>query len=107
MIKPELGFVLLFVESPIKSARFYSELLDLKPLELSPTFVLFSLSNGVQLGLWSRYTAEPTVSVYAGASEICFSSNDIDELYKAWGEKGITVAQKPIDLDFGRTICCA
>lgn len=98
-----LGFVLLFVENPLKSALFYEDLLERKPMEESPTFVMFALDNGVMIGLWSKFTAEPEVASSAGASEICFPSEDIEGLYEKWGRKRVTVAQKPTDMDFGRT----
>lgn len=103
MIEPTLGFVLLFVSNPQKSALFYQDLLGIRPIEESPTFVMFALKNGGLIGLWSKYTAEPRVEVPAGATEICFPTNDVDALYEAWGKKQVTVAQKPTDMDFGRT----
>ncbi len=103
MFTPNLGFILLFVKNPIESGQFYTKLLGLESIEQSPTFVSFILPNGVLLGLWSRFTAEPTVQASAGASEICFSTDDVDALYDEWGKKGITIIQKPSDLDFGRT----
>lgn len=51
MFKPNLGFVLLFVTNPMKSAEFYSNILGLKSIEESPTFAMFSLENGIMLGL--------------------------------------------------------
>ena len=103
MFSPSLGFILLFVENPQKSSLFYQDLLGLKPIEESPTFAMFALKNGVMLGLWSRYTAEPRVESPAGALEVCFGANDVDALYEAWGKKHVTIAQKPTDMDFGRT----
>jgi len=102
MLIPNLGFVLLFVENPQRSSIFYQNILEIKPIEESPTFVMFSLKNGVMLGLWSRYTAEPRVEATAGALEVCFSVEDIDALYESWGKKHVTIAQKPTDMDFGR-----
>jgi predicted enzyme related to lactoylglutathione lyase len=64
---------------------------------------MFALKNGVMLGLWSKYTAEPHVEAPAGALEICFPPEDVDSLYEEWGKKHATVAQKPTDMDFGRT----
>ena len=61
MFSPTLGFTLLFVANPQKSSLFYQEILELKPIEESPTFVMFALKNGVMLGLCSKYTAEPRV----------------------------------------------
>lgn len=103
MFVANLGFVLLFVANPQKSSLFYQELFELKPIEESPTFVMFALKNGVMLGLWSKYTAEPGIEASAGALEICFPADDVDALYESWGKKHVTVAQKPTDMDFGRT----
>lgn len=103
MFTPSLGFVLLFVESPQKSSLFYQELLGLKTVEESPTFALFALNNGVMLGLWSKYTAEPRVEASPGAFEICFPTENVDALYEEWGKKQVAMAQKPTDMDFGRT----
>lgn len=103
MFTPHLGFVLLYVANPHKSSQFYQELFEIKPVEESPTFVMFALKNGVMLGLWSKYTAEPRVEATAGALELCFPASDVDSLYEAWGKKGATVVQKPTDMDFGRT----
>ena len=98
----QLNLVLLFVDSPLRSASFYQELLGHTPVETSPTFALFVLPNGIQLGLWSRHTAEPLVSQQPGATEVSFETDAVDELYTQWSQKAI-VLQKPTDMDFGRT----
>ena len=103
MFNPNLGFVLLFVSNPMKSAEFYGSILGLKPIEESPTFAMFRLANGVMLGLWSRHTAEPRVEAFAGAMDICFPADNVDQMYEFLGKKGVTIAQKPTDMDFGRT----
>jgi predicted enzyme related to lactoylglutathione lyase len=103
MFAPDLGFVLLFVANPQKSSLFYQEIFGIKPIEESPTFVMFALKNGVMLGLWSKYTAEPSVVAPAGALEICSPTVDVDALYEELSKKQATVAQKPTDMDFGRT----
>lgn len=103
MFTPSLGFTLLFVANPQNSGLFYQELFNLTPVEESPTFVMFALKNGVLLGLWSKYTAEPRVEASPGALEICFPAEDVDGLYDEWSKKHVTVAQKPTDMDFGRT----
>lgn len=103
MFKPNLGFVLLFVTNPMKSAEFYSNVLGMKPIETSPTFAMFALENAVMLGLWSRYTAEPQVQAHAGAMDICFLTDNVDAMYEFLGKKHVTIAQKPTDMDFGRT----
>lgn len=99
---PNASFILLFVKNPLESGSFYSRLLSLEPLEQSPTFVLFGLLNGLMLGLWSRYTAKPPVSVEGGGCEICFSEESekkVDEIYDKWVKMGISMAQAPFAMD--------
>lgn len=103
MLTSNLGYVILFAKNPIKSAEFYSDLFQIKPVQKFPTFVLFSLSNGIMFGLWSKYTAEPRVESDPGAMEICFSVEEVDKVYDFVGQKGVTVVQEPTDMDFGRT----
>jgi len=98
-----LNFVLLFVSNPQKSSLFYQELFEITPIEKSPTFVMFALENGMMLGLWNKYTAEPRVDASPGSFEICFPSDDVDALYDVWSKNHLIVLQKPIDMDFGRT----
>lgn len=43
------NFVILYVDSPTKSAEFYADLLKKKPLEASATFAMFALDSGVML----------------------------------------------------------
>lgn len=103
MFKPNLGFVLLFVTNPLKSADFYSDIFQLKPVEASSTFAMFAMSNGTMLGLWSKYTAEPRVEASAGAMDVCFIVEDVDVTYEILSKMKVTIAQKPTDMDFGRT----
>lgn len=53
---------------------------------------MFALKNGVMLGLWSKYTAEPRVDAPAGAFEICFPAVNVEKLYEDWGNKQVTIA---------------
>jgi predicted enzyme related to lactoylglutathione lyase len=103
MFTPSLGFVLLFVANPLKSSVFYQDILEIKPIEESPTFVMFALKNGVMLGLWSKYTAEPRVETVPGSIEICFPADNVDAVYELWGQKLVTIVQKPCEMDFGHT----
>ncbi len=103
MFAPKIGIVLLFVESPARSCEFYKKLLKREPLEASATFCLFQLDNGVQLGCWSRYTAEPEVSGMPSTSEICFSDENIDQVFTEMQKEKYQMAQEIIDMDFGRT----
>ncbi len=100
---PNLGFILLFVANPQESSLWYKKVFEIEPIEESPTFVMFALKNSTMIGLWSKYTAEPRVEASPGAVEICFPVDDVDAMYEMLGKKKVTVAQKPTDMDFGRT----
>jgi len=104
MIHPD--FTILFVDNPFVSAAFYRDLLGVEPVESSPTFALFILSNGMKLGLWSRHTAQPAVTAESGSMEICYrleKTADVDRTYGEWAKKGLRVLQTPAELDFGYT----
>jgi catechol 2,3-dioxygenase-like lactoylglutathione lyase family enzyme len=103
---PDPNFILLYVDSPARSAGFYKDLLGKPPVESSPTFAMFALDSGVMLGLWSRHTAAPAPAAPAGGSEIAFAVADKDavsRLYAEWGARNLRIAQAPTDLDFGHT----
>jgi catechol 2,3-dioxygenase-like lactoylglutathione lyase family enzyme len=102
------NFIILYVDNPTASADFYAELLGKPPVESSPTFVMFALPSGVMLGLWSRHTVEPPAAAapLGGGSEVAFaveSRDKVNSLYDAWTGRGLRVAQKPVDMDFGHT----
>ena len=97
-----LEYIILFVNNPEESAKFYARLLDLKPVEESPTFVLFALPNGLNLGLWSRHTAQPQVTAPPGGSDIGFTEPDVasvEKLHAKWRDMGVTIALAPMAMD--------
>jgi len=99
------NFVILYVDSPAKSAAFYADLLGKPPLESSPTFVMFALDSGVMLGLWSRDTVAPAANT-PGGSELAFTVTDgaaVTAKHTDWRERGLRIAQAPVDMDFGTT----
>ena len=103
---PNPGFVLLYVDSPLASAAFYSDLLGRQPLESSPTFVMMPLTADMMLGLWSRHTAEPASQVTGGGAEIALIAKDDDEvrlLHADWSARKLPIIQPPIMMDFGYT----
>lgn len=104
MIDP--NFILLYVDNPQTSATFYTELLGVAPVEASPTFALFALKSGLKLGLWARHTVQPVAMASGGGAEIAFAQADrsaVNDLYADWVERGVTIAQRPIQMDFGYT----
>jgi len=102
----DINFVILYVDSPAKSAAFYADLLGRQPVEASPTFAMFAMQSGVMLGLWSRHTVEPAATAAGRGGEIAFTVADgaaVDATHADWSRRGLKVAQAPVELDFGRT----
>jgi catechol 2,3-dioxygenase-like lactoylglutathione lyase family enzyme len=103
---PDFSFLLLYVESPPASAKFYADLLGSPVVEQSPTFAMLPLRDGVMLGLWSRDTVEPKASARPGGSEVAFTVADsasVADIHAAWTRRGLTIAQPPTQMDFGHT----
>ena len=107
---PNAKYILLYVDNPRASGRFYADLLGQEPVEAGPTFVLFVLPSGLKLGLWSRHTVEPATAPagvpLGGGAEVGFtveSRAEVEALYAEWGKKDLRVVQKPTALDFGYT----
>lgn len=100
------SYTLLYVDNARVSAVFYQALLDLEPVELSDTFALFVLPGGFKLGMWGRADVQPAPRALAGATELCFSLPEtalVDQHYSDWRARGVTIAQTPCNMDFGRT----
>ena len=103
---PDARLVILYVEDPLKSAAFYSDLFGRTPLESSPTFAMIALTEAMMLGLWSRHTVEPAAAAIGGGGEIAFvvgAGAEVDAVHADWQGRGLAIAQAPVDLDFGRT----
>jgi len=101
----DFNFVLLYVESPARSEAFYADLLGRPAVESSPTFAMFAMSSGVMLGLWGRDGVRPAANA-PGGGEIAFavdSGEAVDAKYDDWRTRGLSIAQAPTDMDFGRT----
>ncbi len=103
---PQPNFMLLYVDSPQASARFYGSLLGREPVEASPTFVLFALDSGLALGLWARHLVKPAPAAGPGGAEIVFPADDaaaVGAVYDDWKTRGVAIAQEPTKMDFGTT----
>ena len=99
-----LNYFLLAVANPAASETFYSGLLGVKPVENSPTFVLYVLPNGIKLGLWTKDEIEPK-PLPVGGVEVTFSEDDeaaVRATYADWSGKA-KVLQEPVAMDFGFT----
>lgn len=103
---PEFSFILLHVDSPPASAKFYNDLLSIPVIEQSPTFAMLPLRYGVMLGLWSRHTVEPKSAGNPGASEVAFTVTNataVETTHVDWVKRGLKIAQTPTRMDFGTT----
>jgi catechol 2,3-dioxygenase-like lactoylglutathione lyase family enzyme len=99
-------YILLFVRDVAASTRFYTKLLDCQPVALSPTFVRFPLASGAQLELWQSDSVDPPSDVTGGGMELGVAVADadaVDQLFDDWEGKGVTFAQRPTTMGFGRT----
>lgn len=100
------NFIILYVDNPTISVRFYADLLGRPPIEASPTFAMLALDSGVMVGLWSRHTVEPPAPASAYGGELAFSvasKEAVDSLYADWCQRQLTMAQTPSTMDFGYT----
>jgi predicted enzyme related to lactoylglutathione lyase len=103
-------FILLYVDEPQASGEFYARLLDRKPLDSSPNFVMFELSPDLRLGLWARRDVEPAPRSAADIGELAMAVATNDEVEALWADrkrKGAAILQEPTTMDFGRTFLVA
>lgn len=100
------NFMILYVDDPMASAGFYTELLGRQPVEATSGFVLFVLASGLKLGLWGRHKVEPAATAGAGGGELAFPVADkdtVDSIYADWGNRRLPMVQMPCQMDFGYT----
>jgi len=104
MTDPNL--IILYVDSPARSARFYTELLHKQPVHATDNFAKFKLDSGLMLGLWARQTVTPRAISAGRGGELAIPVPDretVRALHADWTERGIPIAQPPTDLDIGHT----
>ncbi len=98
------NFVIFYVKDPRASAAFYARLLGSKPVEESPTFVMFALGSGMMFGLWIRNEVKPEVRSAPGAAEIAITAESrdvVESLCAEWKSAGVEIAMDLVQLDFG------
>lgn len=98
--------VVLYVENITVSKKFYTELLERNPQDLSPTFSSFELGSGLKLELKERAKAQPPATITGGGTELSIRVPDetsLNQLFEQWKSKGIGFAQEPTTLVFGQT----
>lgn len=104
MLSPNL--ILFYVEDPIASARFYTDLIGQEPVAAFPSYVAFELENGLTFSLWSTQAKDFVSSGSGHRSEIAFLVKDdieVERLYEEWQSRGIRIEQELKTAVFGRT----
>jgi|688.fasta_scaffold376839_2 predicted enzyme related to lactoylglutathione lyase len=105
MLEPSA--VVLYVANLAISSKFYQDLIGIKPEEASPTFHMFTLSNGMGLGLKARHSIEPFTDERSnGHGELAFtldSGRKVDELFAKWQQHEINILQAPTAVAYGYT----
>lgn len=101
---------ILYVASVPASTTFYEKVLGTPPLESSPGFAMFALSEGSMLGLWKRDAVAPPVEGPSSGFELAFEKADLDALQTfrdtCWNAGG-KVIQDIVEVDFGTTFAVA
>ncbi len=101
-----IDFVVLYVEDIAVSKRFYAELLESNPQELSPTFVSFELEAGLKLELKQRAEFVPPATITGGGGELSILVPDaasLTLLFEKWKSRGVRFLQMPTTAVFGLT----
>lgn len=100
-------FTIFYVDSIERGIAFYRQLLQIEPIESSPTFAMFQLNDGTMLGLWTKRTMRPETSAPGGGSELALvldSVQAVDDLYLLWQKKpieGMTFLGDCVQMEFG------
>ncbi len=105
MLTPNL--LLLYVQNPMESAKFYEKIFKTKPVASFPTYVAFSFTNGFTFSLWST-EAENFVSGGQGhRSELAFmvpsEEDQVRALRNEWKEFDVQIEQDLHEAVFGLT----
>jgi predicted enzyme related to lactoylglutathione lyase len=99
---------ILYVASVPASSAFYEAVLGVPPLEASPGFAMFPLSEGSMLGLWKRDAVVPAVEGPSAGFELAFEHADLAALeafLASCRKAGAGLIQDVVKVDFGTTFC--
>ncbi|MEN9309479.1 MAG: hypothetical protein RL173_3411 [Fibrobacterota bacterium] len=99
---------ILYVASVPASTTFYEKVLGMAPLESSPGFAMFALSEGGMLGLWKRDAVVPAVEGPSAGFELVLEHADLAALeafLASCRKAGAGLIQDIAKVDFGTTFC--
>jgi predicted enzyme related to lactoylglutathione lyase len=101
---------LIYVSDAEAATAFYSDLFEIKPRFTSPRYVAFDVAPGVLFALWTG-RSEHAVPSTPRTSEVGLmvptSSAAVDDVFREWTAKGVTIVEEPHDEVFGRTFVIA
>ncbi|HEY7983693.1 MAG TPA: VOC family protein [Ktedonobacterales bacterium] len=101
-----LGFVILYVRDMAASKAFYTDVLGMAVVEAvsGPTFVTLRADGGSFVALQDKAKAifPPKDEPGNGGVELSFAVDDVDETWRRWQARGVTLVSEPQDLPFGR-----
>lgn len=103
MLEPNV--IVLYVDNISRSCEFYERLLSLSPVEASPTFCMFTHSNGMSIGLKDKHSIQINDHINGGC-ELAFTVDNLSEvnrLFLDWQQKAITISKAPHSVPFGYT----
>lgn len=96
----------LYVENIEISKNFYTNTFECDGEVLSPTFISFSLGDGVSIELKQLAQVSPKAHITGGGTELSLmvdNSKVLHHLYEQWENKGVKFIQTPVELIFGIT----
>lgn len=102
----EPNVIVLYVDDLARASQFYQDLLGIKPIDASPTFHSFILSNGMNLALKAKHSVMLPTEAKSGNGELAFtldSNQKVDELFATWQAKKIDILLPPTQVPFGYT----
>ncbi|MFY1675597.1 VOC family protein [Streptomyces sp. WMMC905] len=108
-VSPSIVFIVYVNDAP-EAARFYADLLEIKPSFETPAYISFGLGGGAELALWSgRFDGLTPRTERTG--EVCLTVSGapetVDSRFEQWRAKGVRVVSEPHDEVFGRTFVVA
>ncbi|WP_176082453.1 VOC family protein [Martelella sp. HB161492] len=104
-----LNLIVLYVDDPQVSAKFYAHFLGVAPNALSPGFVAINAPGMPMLGLWSRAGVKPSPEGGPGMMEIgvMLGGDGVSVAYDRAVADGLDIIQPLYTGDFGPTFVVA
>ncbi|MFJ8540374.1 VOC family protein [Streptomyces sp. NPDC093591] len=85
---------IVYVNDAPAAARFYGDLLDMRPSFETPGYITFDLGPGADLALWSDQFEDLSADV-PRTSEVCLAIDggldEVNAIFKQWQSEGVTI----------------